>query len=128
MLKKHAQFFKGQSRARGQVLKVELLAKIKKLVKRGRYRIKIHAVRHMIEEGFSEKDIIAAILGESRIIEIYDEDKRCLILGRFLWDNRIDSPIHVVCDYSNRKLIDIVTAYIPQRPWWISPTQRGRKP
>jgi len=112
----------------GQVLKYELLAKIKKLVQQGRYRIKIHAVRHMIEEGFSEKDIIAAILGETRIIEIYDEDKRCLILGRFLWDNRIKSPIHVVCDYSNRKLIDVVTAYIPQRPWWISPTQRGRKP
>ena len=62
----------------------ELLATIKKLVKEGRYRIKIHAVRHMIEEGFSEKNIIDAILGESRIIEMYDEDKRCLILGRFL--------------------------------------------
>ena len=67
----------------------ELLATIKKLVKEGRYRIKIHAVRHMIEEGFSEKNIIDAILGESRIIEMYDEDKRCLILGRFLWDGRI---------------------------------------
>ena len=33
----------------------------------------------MIEEGFSEDNIIAAILGKSRIIEIYDEDKRCLI-------------------------------------------------
>ena len=109
-------------------MKDELLAKIKKLVKEGRYRIKIHAVKHMIEEGFSEKDIIAAIVGESRIIEMYDEDKRCLILGRFLWDDRTKSPIHVVCDYSNRKLIDIVTAYIPQRPWWISPTQRGRRP
>ena len=106
----------------------ELLATIKKLVKEERYRIKIHAVRHMIEEGFSEKNMIDAMLGESRIIEMYDEDKRCLILGHFLWDDRIKSPIHVVCDYSNRKLIDIVTAYIPQRPWWISPTQRGRRP
>lgn len=105
----------------------ELLATIKKLVKEGRYRLKIHAVRHMIEEGFSEKDIIAAILGENKIIEMYSEDKRCLISGRFLWDDRIKSPMHVVCDYSNRKLIDIVTAYIPQRPWWISPMQRGKK-
>ncbi|MBI4707675.1 MAG: DUF4258 domain-containing protein [Candidatus Omnitrophica bacterium] len=105
----------------------ELLATIKKFANEGCYRIKIHAVRHMIEEGFSEKDIIAAILGESRIIEMYDEDKRCLILGHFLWDNKTKSPIHVVCDYSNRKLMDIVTAYIPQRPWWISPTQRGRR-
>ena len=106
----------------------ELLATIKKLVNEERYRIKIHAVRHMIEEGFSEKNIIDAMLGESRIIEMYDEDKRCLILGHFLWDDRIKSPIHLVCDYSNRKLIDIVTAYIPQRPWWTSPTQRGRRP
>jgi len=106
----------------------ELLATIKKLVNEEHYRIKIHAVRHMIEEGFSEKDIIAAILGENRMIEMYDEDKRCLILGHFLWDNKIKSAIHVVCDYSNKKLIDIVTAYIPQRPWWMSPTQRGGKP
>ena len=105
----------------------ELIATIKTLVDAGRYRIKIHAVRHMIEEGFSEKDIIEAILGESRIVETYIEDKRCLITGHFLWDERIKSPIHVVCDYSNRKLIDIVTAYIPQRPWWASPTQRGRR-
>ena len=82
----------------------------------GRYRIKIHAVRHMIEEGFSERDIIAAILGESRVIEMYDEDKRCLILGRFLWGDRIKSPIHVVCDYSNRKLIPKLSDFFkPQR-------------
>jgi hypothetical protein len=81
----------------------------------------------MIEEGFSEEDVITAILRESKIIEIYDEDKRCLILGYFLWNNKIKSPIHMVCDYSNRKLIDIVTAYIPQRPWWISPVRRGKK-
>jgi len=105
----------------------ELLLTIKRLVNEGYYRIKIHAVRHMIEEGFSEENIIAAILGKSRIIEIYDEDKRCLILGYFLWDDRIKSPIHVVCDYSSKKLIDIVTAYIPQKPWWISPTKRGRR-
>ena len=36
------------------------------------------------------------------------------------------SPIHMVCDYSNRKLVDIVTAYIPQRLWWISPVRRGK--
>ena len=92
-----------------------------------RYRVTIHAVKHMIEEGFSEEDVITAILGESKIIEIYDEDKRCLILGYFLWNDKIKSAIHMVCDYSNRKLIDIVTAYIPQRPWWISPVRRGKR-
>jgi len=105
----------------------DLLAKIKKLIDDGCYRVKIHAVKHMVEEGFSEKDVIASITGESKIIEIYDEDKRCLILGHFLWNDKIKSPIHMVCDYSSRKLIDIVTAYIPQRPWWISPVKRGGK-
>ena len=38
-------------------------------------------VRHMIEEGFSERDMIGALLGNSRIIEKSDEDKRCLVLG-----------------------------------------------
>lgn len=103
----------------------DLLAQIKKLIGDGRYRVKIHAVKHMIEEGFSEKDVITSIVGESKIIEMYDEDKRCLILGHFLWNDKVMSPIHMVCDYSNRKLIDIVTAYIPQRPWWISPVRRG---
>ena len=28
---------------------------------------------------------------------------------------------------SNENVVDIVTAYVPQRPWWVSPTQRGRK-
>lgn len=105
----------------------DLLAKIKKVIGDRRYRVKIHAVKHMIEEGFSEEDVITAILGESKIIEIYDEDKRCLILGYFLWNDKIKSAIHMVCDYSNRKLIDIVTAYIPQRPWWISPVRRGKR-
>jgi len=105
----------------------DLLDKIKKFIGDRRYRVKIHAVKHMIEEGFSEEDVITAILGKSKIIEIYDEDKRFLILGYFLWNDKIKSPIHMVCDYSNRKLIDIVTAYIPQRPWWISPVRRGKR-
>jgi hypothetical protein len=33
----------------------ELLDRIKRLVSEKHYRVKIHAVRHMIEEGFSEK-------------------------------------------------------------------------
>ena len=63
----------------------DLLAKIKKLIGDRRYRVKSHAVKHMIEEGVLEEDVITAMLGESKIIEIYDEDKRCLILGYFLW-------------------------------------------
>jgi len=105
----------------------DLPGKIKKLISKEQYRVRIHAVRHMIEEGFSEQDMIEMLMGDSRIIEIYKDEKRCLILGNFLWDERIKSPLHVVCDYSNKKIVDLVTAYIPQRPWWISPTKRGKK-
>lgn len=104
-----------------------VLDRIKKHVSNGHYRVRIHAVRHMIEEGFGEQDMVNAILGDSRIIEPYEDDARCLILGFFLWNGKIRSPLHVVLDYSNKKVTDIVTAYIPQRPWWISPTKRGTK-
>lgn len=100
---------------------------IKQLVIAGRYRVRIHAVRHMIEEGFSEKNVVEALLGESRVIELYEEEKRCLILGHFLWNERKKSALHVVCDYSNKDIIDLVTAYVPQKPWWISPVRRGGK-
>ena len=107
-------------------MNVDLLNKIKKLVHDSCYRVKLYAVKHMIEDGFTEMDVVNAILGDSKIIEIYDEDNRCLVLGQFSWNNNLTSWIHVVCDHSNKKLIDIVTAYIPQKPWWVSPTRRGR--
>jgi hypothetical protein len=106
---------------------IKLLLKIKELIRNKCYRVKIHTVRHMIEEGFSEKDIVNAILEDSKIIELYEEDKRCLILGQFNWNGGVKSALHIVCDYSNKKIIDFVTAYIPQRPWWESPTRRGRR-
>ena len=93
----------------------------------GHYRVKIHAVRHMIEEGFSEQDVVGVLVGEGRLIESYEEDNRCLILGHYTAENNVRLPLHIVCDYSNNKLIDVVTAYIPQKPWWITPSRRGLK-
>ena len=107
--------------------KDELLERIKKLVLSGKYRVRIHAVRHMIEEGFTETNVIEAIEGTGRIIESYPDDSRCLIFGRFNFiDTTITAPLHVVCDYSQADLVDIVTAYIPQKPWWLNPTKRGK--
>jgi hypothetical protein len=91
-----------------------------------KYRIRIHAVRHMIEEGFSEENIIEAIVGKSKIVENYLDELRCLIYGVFLLDEQVRSPMHIVCDYSNEEVDDIITAYIPQKPWWLTPTRRGR--
>ncbi len=93
----------------------------------GRYRMKIHAVRHMIEEGFSEKNVVCVLTGDGKILESYEEDTRVLIYGHFAMESDVRLPLHVVCDYSNKKLIDVVTAYIPQKPWWLTPTRRGLK-
>jgi hypothetical protein len=104
----------------------ELLQKIKRLVGARQYRVRIHAVRHMIEEGFSEENIVEAVTGRSRILENYPDELRCLILGSFLMSEEVRSPLHIVGDYLKEELIDIVTAYIPQKPWWVTPTKRGR--
>lgn len=102
------------------------LENIRKLILAGQYRIRIHAVRHMLEEGFTEANIVESITGNSKIIENYPDDSRCLILGNFHFTETTVSPLHVICDYSNVDLGDIVTAYIPQRPWWVSPAKRGK--
>lgn len=51
----------------------ELLETIKRLVGERRYRVRIHAVRHMIEEGFGEGDIVEVITGRSKILENYPD-------------------------------------------------------
>ena len=77
----------------------------------------------MIEEGFDEDQMRSVILGRSRILEDYPEDKRCLILGRIAEGHFL----HVVCDYSDQDCVDVITAYVPQKPWWETPTQRAKK-
>lgn len=79
----------------------------------------------MIEEGFDEDNLIEAI-GDGEILEDYPNEKRCLVLGFFYLSQKLKLPLHVVCDYSENGLIDFVTAYIPQKPWWETPTKRGK--
>ena len=102
-------------------------AEIQALILAGAYRVRIHAVRHMIEEGFDENALLAAAQSGLRLLEAYSDEQRYLVLGHFAFSPGAISPLHLVCDFSNLENIDIITAYIPQRPWWISPTQRGRQ-
>lgn len=101
-----------------------ILAHIKNCILEKRYRIRNHAVRHMIEEGFDENHLVEALTGKLQLLEEYEDEERCLVLGRFSFTSSTRSPLHVVCAVSHEQNVDIVTAYIPQRPWWISPTQR----
>jgi hypothetical protein len=79
----------------------------------------------MIEEGFSEHDLIASILGRSRILEEYAEVSRCLVVGYFRLNEKVRCPLHAVCDLANPEVLDIVIAYIPEKPWWSTATKRG---
>ena len=103
-----------------------LLEKIKASVGAKRYRVRIHAVRHMIEEGFDEENLLEALGGKSRIVEDYPAEMRCLVLGYFTSGEKLRTPLHIVCDYSDRRQVEIVTAYLPQKPWWANPRKRGR--
>lgn len=102
------------------------IAQIQELVRAERYRVRSHAVRHMIEEGFDESHLLQALLGKLTVLEEYEGENRYLVLGHFHFSPRSRSPLHVVCDLTLSDIVDIVTAYIPQPPWWINPRQRGQ--
>ena len=102
----------------------ELLAKLRSLLSARKYRIRIHSVRHMVEEGFTEQDTIAAIEGKSRILENYDEESRCLIVGYFRLSDKVRVHFILWVITQMLTLLDIVTAYIPEKPWWSTPTKR----
>lgn len=104
----------------------DVLTHIQNLVRNNAYRVRLHAVRHMIEEGFDEIQLKEALNGKLRMLESYNDEKRYLVLGYFLFSTEMQSPLHIVCDLSKSEWVDIVTAYIPQKPWWITPTKRGR--
>lgn len=107
-----------------------ILKRIQEAARKEAYALRPHAVSHMLAEGFNEKDIIESIL-DGKIIEHYNDEDRCLIAGTFELSLTSKEYLHIVIDYwSERKeieWIDIVTAYIPRRPFWETPYRRGKK-
>ena len=105
-----------------------LLERIAALAGFGRYRVRLHAVRHMVEEGFDERNIIEVLTERGRkIIEEYPEQQRYLVLGSCAIGRRTRLHLHVVCDLSDEEVLDVVTAYISQPPWWVTPSRRGQR-
>ncbi len=103
------------------------IARLQDLVRARHYRIGLHAVRHMIAEGFDENQLLEAVRGKLRIVEEYTQESRYLMRGYFHFTQTTSSPLHVLSDLSKPEVVDIVTAYIPQRPWWVSSTRRGKE-
>jgi hypothetical protein len=80
----------------------------------------------MFKEGFGEDQVVEAVM-TGRVLEEYPQDCRCLIVGYPHLEGERPIPLHVVCDYYDPEWVDIVTAYVPQKPWWDTPTRRGRR-
>lgn len=104
----------------------QILAQIRDLVRAHSYRVRSHCVQHMVEEGFDENQIIEALNGKLRVLEEYPDENRLLLMGYFHFSPTTRCALHLVCDVSRVDTVDLVTAYIPHKPWWISPTQRGQ--
>lgn len=94
------------------------IEELRRLVRSGRYAIKPHAVRHAIAEGFTERDIIAAVMF-GRTLAVYPLDERMLVLGYISLPRRIRIPLHVVLEYSETAFVDVVTAFIPAEPYRV---------
>ncbi len=96
---------------------------IRKQLRDGNYETTHHAEKEREEEDISLKDIKNALIN-GQVVENYPHDPRgksCLICGLSL-DNK---PIHVVCGYEEGFPIRIITTYRPQKPKWISSTERA---
>ena len=92
--------------------RVRSLEDLRPLLREGRYRIGPHASRHALCEGFTECDIVAAIL-YGRELARYTEDERLLALGYIHPSPQVTIPLHVVLEYAKPKWVDVVTAFIP---------------
>ncbi|WP_457637085.1 DUF4258 domain-containing protein [Oceanithermus sp.] len=95
--------------------KIRRLDSLLPLVEQGLYRLGPHVARHMVQEGFDERDLLQA-LRWGRELAVYPEDERMLVLGYMIFGSRLKLPLHIVLDYSRPRWVDIVTAFIPDRP------------
>ena len=103
------------SRGRPRPLRKRELAELRPLVRDGRYRIGPHAVAHAACEGFTERDIVATILHGHELMR-YPQDERLLVLGWVPVSRDVKIPLHVVVEYAKPRWVDVVTAFIPDRP------------
>lgn len=93
--------------------KVRTLEELRPHIKAGRYRIGAHATKHAHCEGFTEHDIVTALLYGKELLR-YCQDARLLALGYICPSPTVQIPLHVVVEYAKPRWVDIVTAFIPQ--------------
>lgn len=99
---------------------------IQKRIQAGHYLTRSHAVQHAIKEGFERRHIVEAVLN-GKIIEVYPDDQRLLICGRFSFSQTSTIYLHVVCEYADPVYVEFITAYIPDQTQWENPPFRRRR-
>ena len=87
---------------------------IRRLVLEGRYFFYAHALTEAKKDGVAPEDAVRAIL-TGEIIEEYPGRQRVLVFAVLPHE----TPLHVVCDYSQVNVLLIVTIYIPDDQVWI---------
>ena len=98
------------------------IEKIRNLIQNEKYEYYTHAITEGKKDGVEPEDIIYVLL-TGKIIEEYPNRQRVLIYGIML--NGL--PLHVICNYSDSKMIYIVTVYIPSDDEWICNYQKRKK-
>jgi hypothetical protein len=105
---------------------VDIIAKVKELIRNGNYRMTLHAETERDADRISMGEIEEALSGEKcELIEDYPEDPRghsFLLLGFTL--NR--QPIHAVCALHEYILV-IITVYRPDPDLWVDWKKRRKK-
>jgi hypothetical protein len=94
-----------------------MLARVRALVRRRRYRLSLHAERERDADRIEMAELEAALSSDAlELLEDYPEDPRGhshLVLGF----TRTDQPIHSVCAVHEGVLV-IVTVYRPDPKLW----------
>jgi len=95
---------------------------IRDFVQNENYEYYNHAITEAKKDGVEPEDVVYVLL-TGKIIERYPKRHRILVYGTML----NGSPLHVVCDYSDKNIMYIPTVYIPSDKEWTNNYQRRKK-
>ena len=99
---------------------------IRERIRQGNFSTRSHAITHALKEGFDREDMVEAVLNGT-IIENYPDEQRVLVCGKASLTSTTIIYLHVVCDYTDPKIVDFVTASLPDESYWNNPPYSRRR-
>ncbi len=109
------------------VIQIMDIHEIRQLIRHGAYEVSMHAQQERLAEDLDVTEIEEAI-SQGEILEAYPHDPRgesCLIVGY-----AGIKPIHAVLGWAKsrgerKRILRIITVYLPQPPKWSNSRTRG---